>query len=201
LQSKPFVLLPALAAAAGVPAGAAAPGPPPVFLINPFRQEAGGLLRCGLADNMRIVKWIVDQLEGVAGPGTGHVLGVSPLYEDLCTGLPRGRFEGAVSTDAEAWRMELCLHKLHLARLPSALMEICDRYIARVAEIPHSGLVLLGNRFILFKFWQNLDVVIPQNIAQCGSVLGMIAIVPARERRQVFGIGCRLLDTWRMQGR
>ncbi len=135
-----------LAAAAGVPEGAA-PGPPPIFCINLFRREEGAadgrFLWHGFEDNMRIVKWIVDRLEGVAGPGTDHVLGVSPLYEDLCTaglGLSRERFQDAIATDAEAWRTELCFHKLHLARLeprlPSALVEICDRYIARVAEPP-----------------------------------------------------------------
>ena len=74
--------VPALTAAVAAPA--AAPALPRIFCVNWFRKGAdGGFLWPGYRDNMRVVKWMVDRLDGAAGPGTDHVMGVSPRYEDL----------------------------------------------------------------------------------------------------------------------
>ena len=135
-----WLAVPALTAA--VAGAAPAPKLPGIFCVNWFRKGAdGSFLWPGYRDNMRVVKWMLDRLEGTAGPGTEHVMGVSPRYEDLewaGASLARDRFEAAVATDDAAWRAELDMHREHLARLepklPAGIEKIRARYAARVAE-------------------------------------------------------------------
>ena len=135
--------VPAMAAAA---AGGREAGMPKMFCVNWFRREhgagGGGFVWPGYGQNMRVVKWMLDRLEGAAGPGVEHVMGVSPRYEDLeWAGLELGRdrFDAALATDAAAWRAELAQHGQHLGRLgpklPATLDHIRSRYTAQVEGV------------------------------------------------------------------
>jgi phosphoenolpyruvate carboxykinase (GTP) len=55
---------------------------------NWFRKgEDGKFVWPGYGENMRVLKWMIDRIEGKA-QGTEHVFGVSPTYEELnWTGL------------------------------------------------------------------------------------------------------------------
>jgi phosphoenolpyruvate carboxykinase (GTP) len=86
---------------------------PRVFCVNWFRtDEKGRFVWPGFAENMRVLQWMVERIEG-RGAGAEHLLGVTPRYEDLdWTGLafPREDYEQIAAVDAVQWRRELALH-------------------------------------------------------------------------------------------
>ena len=86
---------------------------PKIYTTNWFRKGADGkFVWPGYGENMRVLKWIIDRIEGT-GQGTGHITGVSPAYEDLnWTGLDfsAAQFNTVTSMDKAAWLKELELH-------------------------------------------------------------------------------------------
>ncbi len=103
---------------------------PPIFCVNWFRtDDQGRFVWPGFGENMRVLKWMIDRIEGAEG-GREHVLGVSPNYEDLrWEGLTftREQFDRITSIDKAQWREEFKLHeelfeKLR-QRLPAALID------------------------------------------------------------------------------
>jgi hypothetical protein len=70
--------------------GKAVSRPPRIFRVNWFRKDANGkFIWPGFAENMRVLKWIVDRCSGRA-QGVDTALGVIPRYEDLnwCANSP-----------------------------------------------------------------------------------------------------------------
>jgi phosphoenolpyruvate carboxykinase (GTP) len=90
--------------------GARLPG---IFCVNWFRKGADGkFVWPGYGENMRVLKWILERVEGQA-QGVEHLFGISPRYEDLAwEGLDfsREQFEVVTRIDAAAWREEIRLH-------------------------------------------------------------------------------------------
>jgi phosphoenolpyruvate carboxykinase (GTP) len=86
---------------------------PKLFCVNWFRtDEKGRFVWPGFAENMRVLQWMVERIEG-HGAGTENVLGVTPRYEDLnWTGLDFSRddFQRITAIDVGQWRRELALH-------------------------------------------------------------------------------------------
>ena len=86
---------------------------PKIFTTNWFRKgEDGKFVWPGYGENMRVLKWMIDRIEG-SGQGEEHFTGVSPRYEDLnWTGLDFSaeQFQTITSMDKAAWRDELALH-------------------------------------------------------------------------------------------
>ena len=86
---------------------------PKIYTTNWFRKgEDGKFVWPGYGENMRVLKWMIDRVEG-GGQGTEHVFGVSPRYEDLnWTGLDfsPAQFATVTSIDKAAWQAELKLH-------------------------------------------------------------------------------------------
>ena len=86
---------------------------PKIYTANWFRKGADGkFVWPGYGENMRVLKWIIDRVEGT-GQGTDNVMGVTPSYNDLTwTGLPftEQQFETVTSIDKAAWTQELALH-------------------------------------------------------------------------------------------
>ncbi len=71
---------------------------PRIYTTNWFRKgENGQFVWPGYGENMRVLKWMIDRIEGKAG-GASNAFGVSPGYQDLnWTGLdftPRPVREG-----------------------------------------------------------------------------------------------------------
>ena len=94
--------------------GRAVSRPPRVFRVNWFRKDASGkFVWPGFAENMRVLKWIVDRCAGHA-QGVETALGVIPRFEDLnWTGLERfdrSRFDEISGVDEKAWAAELKSH-------------------------------------------------------------------------------------------
>ena len=103
---------------------------PKIYTANWFRKGADGkFVWPGYGENMRVLKWIIDRVEG-SGQGTDNVIGVTPGYNDLTwTGLPftEQQFETVTSIDKAAWTEELALHTELFSQLahhlPPALVQ------------------------------------------------------------------------------
>jgi phosphoenolpyruvate carboxykinase (GTP) len=101
---------------------------PKIYCVNWFRtDENGKFVWPGFGENMRVLKWMIDRIEGRAG-GVEHVFGTTPRYQDLnWNGLEfsAGDYAKITSIDRAMWEKEFALHaelfdKL-AARLPKAL--------------------------------------------------------------------------------
>jgi len=86
------------------------PQPPPIFNVNWFRTDADGrFMWPGFGDNVRVLKWIIEQVQGkadavetavgfVPAPGAIDVEGLD---------LPPGTMEELLRIDHDAWTTEL----------------------------------------------------------------------------------------------
>jgi len=86
---------------------------PKMFTTNWFRKDQDGkFVWPGYGENMRVLKWIVERIEGKAG-GAENAFGVSPTYQDLTwNGLEftPEQFAVATSIDKGSWAQEMELH-------------------------------------------------------------------------------------------
>ena len=86
---------------------------PKIYCVNWFRtDDAGKFVWPGFGDNMRVLKWMLDRIEGKAG-GVENLFGTTPQYGDLnWDGLPftQEQFDTITSIDKAAWVEELKLH-------------------------------------------------------------------------------------------
>jgi len=86
---------------------------PAIFCVNWFRTyENGKFVWPGFGDNMRVLKWMLERMEGKAG-GVENVFGVTPTFADLSwDGLDftQAQFDTITSIDKAAWAAELTLH-------------------------------------------------------------------------------------------
>jgi len=86
---------------------------PRIFTTNWFRRgDDGQFVWPGYGENMRVLKWMIDRLEGQA-QGRENAFGIGPRYEELnWNGLDfsPAQFEQITAFDAAAWRKELSLH-------------------------------------------------------------------------------------------
>ncbi|WP_374676131.1 phosphoenolpyruvate carboxykinase (GTP) [Ideonella sp.] len=113
---------------------------PKIFCVNWFRKGADGkFVWPGYGDNMRVLKWIIERVEGQA-QGEEHFFGISPRYDDLeWAGLDfsREQFAGIIDASPAAWREELKLHDelfTQLAyHLPQSLQDTKARMEAHLA--------------------------------------------------------------------
>ena len=107
---------------------------PKIYTTNWFRKgsegaSAGKFVWPGYGENMRVLKWMIDRLEGT-GRGTDNLMGVTPSYADLTwRGLDFSaeQFSTVTSIDKAAWQAELALHtelfKQLEHHLPQALLD------------------------------------------------------------------------------
>jgi len=92
--------------------GKSLPKQPKIYLVNWFRKDANGkFIWPGYGENMRVLKWIIDRVEG-KGAAVENPLGIVPKSLDM-TGLESfgpEKFEAATKVSAEEWRKEMPLH-------------------------------------------------------------------------------------------
>lgn len=107
---------------------------PRIYTVNWFRKdEAGNFVWPGFGENMRVMKWMIDRIEG-HGRGEEHIFGVTPRYEDLhWDGLDFSaqQYGQVTHLDLAAWQQELRLHDELFEqlshRLPQELVETKER--------------------------------------------------------------------------
>jgi phosphoenolpyruvate carboxykinase (GTP) len=110
---------------------------PKIFTTNWFRKGADGkFVWPGYGENMRVLKWMIDRIEGKA-KGVDHAVGVSPSYDELnWTGLnfTAEQFSTVTSFDTAAWTAELKLHDELFTQLQHHLpQELVDNK-AKIAQ-------------------------------------------------------------------
>ncbi len=86
---------------------------PKIFCVNWFRKGADGkFVWPGYGENMRVLKWMLDRIEGKV-QGQDNLFGVSPTYEEIeWSGLDfsRAQFDSVTHIDKADWTAELALH-------------------------------------------------------------------------------------------
>jgi phosphoenolpyruvate carboxykinase (GTP) len=86
---------------------------PKIFCVNWFRTDAeGNFVWPGFGDNMRVLKWMLERIDGTAG-GQENLFGVTPSYADINwsgSDFTSEQFAQITSVDKHAWIEELKLH-------------------------------------------------------------------------------------------
>jgi phosphoenolpyruvate carboxykinase (GTP) len=114
---------------------------PRLFWVNWFRKgDDGSFLWPGFADNSRVLKWIVERVNGDGGY-VDTPIGRVPAPEAIDIGgldLDRDTMAELVSVDAESWRQEVPQIEQHYAhigeRLPDELRDELRELEKRLAN-------------------------------------------------------------------
>ena len=114
---------------------------PAIYCVNWFRKGADGkFVWPGYGENMRVLKWMIDRIEGKA-MGVDNGFGVSPAFDEITwTGLDftPAQFATVTSLDKADWKTEIALHTelftqlaYHLpAQLQSTKAQLEQRLVA-----------------------------------------------------------------------
>lgn len=113
---------------------------PKIFCVNWFRKgEDGKFVWPGYGENMRVLKWMIDRLEGKV-QGEDHAFGISPAYDEInWEGLDfsRAQFESVTDMNPEHWKAELGMHAELFEKLayhlPQALNDTLSQLEQRFA--------------------------------------------------------------------
>ena len=114
---------------------------PRIFFVNWFRKDAAGkFLWPGYGENSRVLKWIVERLEGKAAAQDAPI-GRLPTKESLDVeglGLTDEQLELLLSVDPEVWKEEAALipadYQKFGERLPRALWAEHEALLQRLAN-------------------------------------------------------------------
>ncbi|HSM50282.1 MAG TPA: phosphoenolpyruvate carboxykinase (GTP) [Thermoanaerobaculia bacterium] len=119
--------------------------PPRIFKVNWFRKdESGRFLWPGFGENMRVLKWIVDRVQG-HGKGVESPLGWMPRYEDLVwEGLDfsRERFNELMAVSRDAHAADARSHE-----------ELLDRFYDRLPKE-----FVYERQLLKYRVWRSQEV-------------------------------------------
>ncbi|GAA0680839.1 phosphoenolpyruvate carboxykinase (GTP) [Kitasatospora atroaurantiaca] len=112
---------------------------PKIYYVNWFRKNsAGKFVWPGYGENSRVLKWIVERLEGL-GAGVETPIGVLPTVDGFdLKGLdiPQEDLDLLFSVDADIWRQEAALVPSHLELFGEHTpTELWDEYRALVKRL------------------------------------------------------------------
>jgi len=86
---------------------------PAIYCVNWFRKDADGkFVWPGYGENMRVLKWMIDRIEGKT-MGVDNGFGISPAFDEITwTGLDftKAQFATVTSLDKADWKTEIALH-------------------------------------------------------------------------------------------
>jgi phosphoenolpyruvate carboxykinase (GTP) len=124
----------------GAKAEAAGHKLPAMYCVNWFRKgEDGSFVWPGYGDNMRVLKWMIDRLEGKA-QGEETMFGIAPTYTEVNwngISFSAEQFKSVTNIDKASWQAEFKLHDEHFAQLshhlPQALLDTKAALQARLA--------------------------------------------------------------------
>ncbi len=115
---------------------------PKIYCVNWFRTgEDGKFIWPGFGDNMRVLKWMLERIDGSA-QGSENLFGITPHFHDLNwdgIAFTQTQFDAITSINKDAWVAELALHdelfdKLEY-HLPKELKATKARWMQRLAEL------------------------------------------------------------------
>lgn len=94
--------------------GSMVKNPPRIFCVNWFRADKSGrIMWPGFSENMRVLKWISDRINGRSG-AVQTTVGWMPRFEDIdwkgLETLTREEFEHLMHVDSDVWEAELESH-------------------------------------------------------------------------------------------
>ncbi|MEU0191673.1 phosphoenolpyruvate carboxykinase (GTP) [Streptomyces afghaniensis] len=112
---------------------------PKIYYVNWFRKDDDGkFVWPGFGENSRVLKWIVERLEGTA-EGVETPIGILPTKDALDTGglkLADSDLEFLLTVDKEVWREEAALVPEHLNTFGEHTpKELWDEYRALVQRL------------------------------------------------------------------
>lgn len=115
---------------------------PRIFGVNWFRKKDGEFLWPGYRENMRVLKWTVDRIQGRVS-GVETPIGIQPRYEDMdwlgLETVDRERFAELMSLDAACWRGELDDHSAYFAkfgdRIPQEFGRVRQEMLQRLERL------------------------------------------------------------------
>jgi phosphoenolpyruvate carboxykinase (GTP) len=112
---------------------------PRIYYVNWFRKDADGRwLWPGYGENSRVLKWIVERLDGTA-EGVDTPIGIVPTETALDTSgldIPRADLETLLSVDRDTWKQEAALIPSHFERFGDHLpKELWAEYEALLARL------------------------------------------------------------------
>ena len=100
--------------------GRSLPNVPRIFGVNWFRKDKkGNFLWPGFKDNMRVLKWIVERVNGNTS-AIESPIGWMPRYRDMdwtSLDFSKSQFREIMEVDREAWKKELLGHEELFARM------------------------------------------------------------------------------------
>ncbi|MGW7292236.1 phosphoenolpyruvate carboxykinase (GTP) [Streptomyces xiamenensis] len=116
---------------------------PKIYYVNWFKKDAAGrFVWPGFGENSRVLKWIVQRLNGEAA-GVESAIGVLPAPGSLDVeglGLGESELEFLLEVDREVWRREAALIPAHLDTFgdhtPRALWDEYHALVERLAKLP-----------------------------------------------------------------
>ncbi|MFJ8741829.1 phosphoenolpyruvate carboxykinase (GTP) [Embleya sp. NPDC127516] len=116
---------------------------PKIYYVNWFRKDADGkFVWPGFGENSRVLKWIVERLEGLAD-GVDSPIGVLPTRESLDLkglDLTDAELDLLLSVDREIWKQEAALVPEHLEKFGSHTPQgLWDEYNKLVARLDDRG--------------------------------------------------------------
>jgi phosphoenolpyruvate carboxykinase (GTP) len=125
----------------GIGKGAEAAKLPKLFWVNWFRKDDdGSFLWPGFGDNSRVIKWILERVEG-GGDAVETAIGHVPTVDAIDRSgldLDDATMAEILSVDNEAWRAEIPQIEEHLAkfgdRLPAELRDELNELEKRLAN-------------------------------------------------------------------
>ena len=110
---------------------------PKIFTTNWFRKGADGkFVWPGYGENMRVLKWMIDRIEGQAsGVETGF--GVAPAYAEInWSGLDfsQAQFDTVTHLNKDDWKAEIALHTELFTQLAYHLPKELEETKAQLAQ-------------------------------------------------------------------
>ena len=97
---------------------------PAIYCVNWFRKdEAGKFVWPGYGENMRVLKWMIDRVEGRAA-GQSTMFGIAPRYAEINwsgLGFSPAQFDTVTRIDRDAWTQEFALHDELFTQLAQGL--------------------------------------------------------------------------------
>ena len=97
---------------------------PAIYCVNWFRKDAAGkFVWPGYGENMRVLKWMIDRVEGRAA-GQPTMFGVAPRHDEInWSGLSfsPAQFDTVTRIDADVWAQEFALHDELFTKLAQGL--------------------------------------------------------------------------------
>ena len=120
--------------------------PPRIFSVNWFRKDENGkFIWPGFGENMRVLKWIVDRVNGKTA-ATESPIGWMPRYQDMdFSGIEFAKedFDSIMTVDTEEWKQELLDHQ----RMFEEMYDKTPKDMFYMRELLVSGLWKTGKKW------------------------------------------------------